>query len=135
MLNRIHCAAILVFLSSVSVLAADLKVKDSRGTEVTVSNAVIDYGGFMADTEPQGIRLLQGDATVVVRWVDIESLTVVRTDSSVKPPRVELEVVLRSGKKTPAALFRLGAMKLRGKSDLGEYSIDLDKIRTITPIR
>ena len=135
MLNRIHFAAVLVLLSSVSVLASDLKIKDSRGTEVAVSNAVIDYGGFMADTETQGIRLLQGDGTVIMRWLDIESLTVVRTDNSVKPPRVELEVLLRNGKKATAALFRLGAMKLRGKSDLGEYSIDLDKVRTITPIR
>jgi hypothetical protein len=26
-------------------------------------------------------------------------------------------------------------MKLTGKTELGEYSIDLDKVRTITPLK
>ena len=28
-----------------------------------------------------------------------------------------------------------GRMKLTGKTELGEYSIDLDKVRTITPLK
>lgn len=116
--------------------AADLRITDSRGTEVVVQSAAIDYGGFMAsELETQGIRLMQGDGSVMVKWADIESLKVTRRDESVKPPRVELEVVLKSQKKLPAALLRLGRMKLTGKTELGEYSIDLDKIRAITPIK
>jgi hypothetical protein len=56
-------------------------------------------------------------------------------DESIKPPRIELEVVLKSQKKVPAALLRQGPMKLTGKTELGEYSIDLDKVRTITPLQ
>ena len=135
-MTRICAAVVVLLLSSVSAFATDLKIKDSRGTEVVVTNAVVDYGGFMADTESQGIRLLQGDGVVIVKWAEIESLTVVKTDTSAKLVKVaELEIVMRNGKKVPASLFRQGLMKVRGKTDLGDYAIDLDKVRTITPVR
>ena len=127
-------AALLLVAASAS--AADLRITDSRGTEVVVLSAAIDYGGFMAsDIETQGIRLMQGDGSVMVKWADIETLKIVRRDESVKPPRVELEVLLKNQKKVPAALFRQGRMRLTGKTELGEYSIDLDKVRTITPLK
>ena len=116
--------------------AADLRITDSRGTEVLVAGASIDYSGFVAsDKETEGIRVLQGDGLVSVKWTDVESLKVLRIDDSTRPSRIEIEIVLRNGKKVPAALFRQGQMKLAGKSDLGDYSIDLDKIRAITPVR
>ena len=125
-----------LLLVAVSASAADLRITDSRGTDVVVQSAAIDYGGFMAsDIETQGIRLMQGDGSVMVKWADIETLKVVRHDDSVKPPRIELEVVLKNQKKVPAALLRQGRMKLTGKTELGEYSIDLDKVRTITPLK
>jgi hypothetical protein len=66
--RRIHGVVFLLLLSSVTALAADLKIKDSRGTEVSLANASIDYSGFMAsDKETQGIRLLQGDGMVTGR--------------------------------------------------------------------
>ena len=126
----------ILLLAAASASAADLRITDTRGTEVVVQSAAIDYGGFMAsEKETEGIRLMQGDGTVVVKWSDIESLKVTRRDESVKPARIELEVVLRSQKKVPAALLRQGRMKLTGKTELGEYSIDLDKVRTITPVK
>ena len=125
-----------LLLVAVRVNAADLRITDSGGTEVVVQSAAIDYGGFMAsEIETQGIRLMQGDGSVMVKWVDIETLKVIRRDESVKPPRIELEVVLRNQKKVPAALLRQGRMKLTGKTELGEYSIDLDKVRTIRPLQ
>ena len=127
-------AALLLFAGRAN--AADLRITDSRGTEVVVRSAAIDYGGFMAsEMEREGIRLMQGDGSVVVKWTDIESLKVVRRDEAVKPPRIELEVVLKNQKKVPAALLRQGRMKLTGKTELGDYSIDLDKVRSITPLK
>jgi hypothetical protein len=38
-------AALLLVAASAS--AADLRITDSRGTEVVVQSAAIDYGGFM----------------------------------------------------------------------------------------
>lgn len=123
-------------LAATTASAADLRITDSRGTEVVVQSAAIDYGAFVSsDVETQGIRLMQGDGSVTVKWTDLETLKVTRRDESVKPPRVELEVVLKNQKKVPAALFRQGRMKLTGKTELGEYSIDLDKVRTITPVK
>ena len=116
--------------------AADLRITDTRGTEVVVQAAAIDYGGFVSsELETQGIRLMQGDGSVTVKWSDIETLKVTRRDDSVKPPRIEMEVVLKNQKKVPAALLRQGRMKLTGKTELGDYSIDLDKIRAITPVK
>jgi hypothetical protein len=123
-------------LAAATASAADLRITDSRGTEVVVLSAAIDYGGFVSsDVETQGIRLMQGDGSVTVKWTDLETLKVTRRDESVKPPRIELEVVLKNQKKVPAALFRQGRMKLTGRTELGEYSIDLDKVRTITPVK
>src|SRR5215510_10361396 len=49
--------------------ATDLRITDSRGTELVVQSAAIDYGGFMAsELETQGIRLMQGDGSVMVKW-------------------------------------------------------------------
>ena len=112
-------AALLLVAATVS--AADLRITDSRGTEVVVQSAAIDYGGFMgSEKETEGIRLMQGDGSVVVKWTDIESLKVIRRDESIRPPRIELEVVLRNQKKVPAALLRQGRMKLTGKTELGD---------------
>jgi hypothetical protein len=72
---------------------------------------------------------------VTLNWTDVESVKVTRRDESVKPPRIEIEISLRSGKKVPAALFRQGQMKLVGRTELGDYSIDLDKVRAIVPVR
>jgi len=133
--GRFLLTMVLTLVAS-AVSAADLRITDSRGTEVVVQSAAIDYGGFVSsEMETQGIRLMQGDGSVMVKWTDIETLKVTRRDESVKPPRIELEVVLKSQKKVPAALFRQGRMKLTGKTELGEYSIDLDKVRAITPVK
>jgi autotransporter translocation and assembly factor TamB len=132
---------VIFVLSTVAMLpsaasAADLKITDSRGTQVVVTGASIDYGGFMSiDLERDGLRVLQGDGAVTVKWTDIDSVRVTKTDTSVKPPRVELEIALKNGKKLPADLFRQGKMKLLGKSELGDYAIDLDKVRSMTPVR
>jgi hypothetical protein len=133
---RLLIVVILLATFSVRIAAADLRITDSRGTEVLVAGATIDYSGFLAsDKVDDGIRVLQGDGVVNVKWADVETLKVLRQDDSVKPPRVELEIALRSGKKISAALLRQGQMKLTGKTELGDYSIDLDKVRVITPAR
>lgn len=127
---------LILLLPSDRAVAADLKITDSRGTEVVLTGASVDYSGFLAsDKETQGIRVLQGDGMVIVKWTDVENLRVIRRDESVKPPRIEIEIVLRNGKKVPAALFRQGQMKLLGKTDLGDYSIDLERVRAIVPVR
>ena len=125
-----------VLLPASEAGALDLRVTDSRGTAVLVTDASIDYGGFLgSERVTDGIPVLQGDGTVLVKWADVESLTVSKRDESVKPARIEIEIVLRGGKRASAALLRQGAMKLLGRTELGEYSIDLDKVRGIAPVK
>lgn len=126
---------VLTFVLPHAAAAADLKLTDSRGTEVTITHAGIDYGGFLgSQKETRGIRVQQGDGIVMLLWDDVVRITVVRRDDRVKPARVELEIVLKNGKKVPAELFRQGNMKLVGTSELGDYAIDLDKVRSIAPV-
>lgn len=136
MMRRVCLLMVLALAGPRALAAADLKVTDSRGTEVTLKDAGIDYGSFLgSQKEMRGIRVQQGDGVVFLLWDDVVSITVVRRDESVKPARVELEVSLKNGKRVPAELFRQGNMKLMGTSDLGAYSIDLDKVRSVAPIR
>src|SRR5207244_2708142 len=69
-------AAVLVLAAVRTAAAADLRITDTRGREVVVAGAAIDYGGFMTDKETNGIRVLQGDGVVTVKWTDVESVKV-----------------------------------------------------------
>ena len=59
----------------------------------------------------------------------------VTTRDAATSPRVDLEVVLRSHKRVPASLLRVGKMQLAGLTELGDYAIDLEKIRRMVPVR
>jgi hypothetical protein len=71
----------------------------------------------------------------MLKWADVDSVKVTKRDESVRPARIELEIALKNGRRAPAELARVGQMVLVGKSDLGEYSISLDKVRAITPVK
>ena len=113
-----------------TAFAADVRVIDSAGVEVLVREITIDYSGLLgSDKETEGVRVSQGEAMVTAKWADIQSLTITGRDSA--QARMTLEIVLKDGKKVNATLVRRGRMRLIGKADLGEYSIDLEKVRTI----
>ena len=132
-------AGIIVFamtLAAQQSSAADLRIIDGTGVEVVVTGASIDYSGvFGTDREADGIRVYQGDAVVTARWADIVSLTVTGRDGAANPPRLTLEIVLTNGKTVVAGLVRKGRMLLSGKSELGVYTIDLEKVKKIVPVR
>jgi hypothetical protein len=73
-----------------------------------------------------------GDATVTAKWADIQSLTVTGRDPAAA--RMTVEILLKSGKTQNGQLLRKGRMKISGKADLGDYSIDLEKIKKITVV-
>jgi hypothetical protein len=128
-------AAMLALLVPALCRAADLRVADSTGTQVIVRNAAIDYAaGIAAVRESSGIRVLQGEGTVTVKWADVQSIEV-RRDDSVKPARLEADVLLRNGRHVSAVLQRNGDATLRGRTELGDYAIDLEKVRSIEPLR
>jgi hypothetical protein len=81
-------AALAVAGSALSLLAPphDLRVTDSRGAHVVVMEATISYGGmFSIDKQTDGIRVQQGDGVTLLKWVDVDSLSVRRVDSTTKP--------------------------------------------------
>ena len=122
----------ILFLTA-TLHAADVRVTDSGGIEVLVKDITIDYSGLLgSDKETEGVRVAQGEALVTARWTDIQSITITGRDPAAA--RITVEILLKDGKKVNASLIRKGRMKLSGKSDLGEYSIDLEKIRKITTV-
>ena len=136
MLKRAQALVLLVLLLAGSALAADLRITDTSGVEVLITGATIDYSGVIgSDKEAEGIRLLQGEASITAKWPEISSLTVTSRDGSVSPPKVHVEVVMKNGKAVGAVLVYKGKMVLSGKSDLGAYSINLEKIRKIVPVQ
>lgn len=129
-MKRIPGLMLFAFLLATPALAVDVRVMDSAGVEVPVKEISIDYGGLLGtDKETEGIRVSQGEALVTAKWSDIDSLTITGRDATLK--LMTVEITLKGGKKATATLVRKGRMKLAGKSDLGDYSIDLEKIKKI----
>jgi len=127
---------LLLMLLPSRALATDLQVTDSQGTMVVVKDAAVDYGSLLAsDIDKDGFRIQQGDAVVRVKWSAVQSVSIMKVDSSVKPARVDLEVVMLSGTRAPGTLFRKGAMTLTGITPLGDYTIALEKVRRLAPVR
>jgi hypothetical protein len=124
---------VFVVFSAAPLLATDLKVTDSASTVVTVREAYIDYGGFSGDKETEGIRLQHGDAIVTAKWANIQTLTITGRDSSATQSRLKADVVLRNGNKLSVWLVDKGRMRLAGQTDLGDYAIELEKVRMIAP--
>jgi hypothetical protein len=120
-------------LLATPVQATDVRVVDSAGVEVLVKDINIDYGGLLgSDKETEGIRVSQGDAFITAKWADIQSIVITGRDPAAS--RMTVDILLKDGKKVAAMLVRKGRMKLTGRSDLGEYSIDLEKVRKIIPV-
>jgi len=118
MLTRIACLLLFLLLPSLA-LATDLQVTDIQGTMVVVKNATVDYGSLLSsDPEKEGIRVQQGDAIVRLKWSEVQSVSVTKVDTSVKPgtgDRYLLELV--KGTTQPAILV-LNKVDLVAKNKL-----------------
>ena len=133
-----HAAKIFVWLVALlgGVVPTTLSITDTKGVETVVSNVALDYGSFWAsDVDSTGIRVVRGDAEVLVKWTALDTLRAVRLIDSTSPQKIEFDAVLRSGKRVRVALLRKGRMKLTGAADLGAYSIVLDSVRMSVPAR
>ena len=125
---------ILILFLCGSAFPADLRITDSTNTVLVVHDAFIDYGGLMNDRETDGLRIYQGEAMVTAKWANIRSVTLTGKDTSPQP-RLRADIVPRKGTKISTTLVSKGRMKLSGKTDLGDYAIDLEKIRSIDPVQ
>ena len=134
MLSLIRSSVILGFFAG-SVFASDLKITDVTNTVIVVHDVFIDYGGLMGDKETDGIRLYQGEAVVTAKWSNVQTITMAGKTTPPALERLKVDVVLRKGGKMSTTLLGKGRMKLSGKTDLGDYSIDLEKVRIIEPLQ
>jgi len=116
-----------------SAFATNVRITDSSGVEIVVKDVSIDYGGLLgSDKDTEGVRITIGDAMVTAKWSDLQSLTVTGRDAAAG--RMTVELLLKSGKNQAGQLLRKGRMKLAGRAEIGEYSIDLEKIKKITVV-
>jgi hypothetical protein len=116
-----------------SSFATDVRITDSSGVEILVKDVSIDYGGLLgSDKDDEGVRITIGDAMVTAKWVDLQSLIVTGRDATAG--RMTVEILLKNGKNQSGQLLRKGRMKLAGRAELGEYSIDLEKVKKITVV-
>ena len=125
---------IFLLVSVSSVFATDLRITDASNTIIVVHDAFIDYGGLMGDKESEGLRIYQGEAMVTALWANIRSVTITGKTTSAEP-RPTAEIIPRKGSKINTTLVSKGRMRLSGKTDLGDYAIDLEKIRIIEPMQ
>jgi len=126
---------ILVLLFIRPAFATDVKITDITNTAIVVHEVFIDYGGLMGDKEMDGIRLYQGEAIVTAKWSNIQTITITGKAASPAPDRLKADIVPRKGARISTTLLNKGRMKLSGKTDLGDYAIDLDKVRVIEPLQ
>ena len=141
MSNRLHWSRmkrtlsllLTFFVLAGSAYATDVRIMDSAGVEILVKDINIDYGGLLgSDKDTEGIRVTIGDAMVTAKWADIQSITVTGRDAAAG--RIMIEIVLKSGKAQAGQMMRKGRMKIVGQAELGEYSIDLEKVKKITVV-
>src|SRR3954462_11625243 len=136
-MSRIRLFVALLLLVPALAQAADLKITDTSGAQVIVKNASLDYPVALgaATRVSDGIRVLQGDGSATGKWKDMQSRLGRYAAHRSKPSHVEVDVQLRNGRHVSATLQRPADVKLRGKTELGEYAIELDKARAIEPLR
>jgi hypothetical protein len=150
-------ASILCFLSLQLAAQAEasgfkaVRITDQKGilTELVRNTAVrqvvtdIDYyvGMVLNETDLQidGIRLRQGDGTLNVTWdkiVKIELSKPVPGDKPV-PDGLEAQLWLTTEPEKPRAVVLVSQSKrgVHGWTDLGEFSIELWKIKAIHVVR
>jgi hypothetical protein len=132
-MKRTFSVLFLTLLLTGFAYATDVRITDSAGVEIAVRDISIDYGGLLgSDKDSEGVRVTVGDAMVTAKWADIQSVTVTGRDAAAG--RMTVEILLKNGKMQTGQLLRKGRMKITGKADLGEYSIDLEKIKKITVV-
>lgn len=125
---------VLMLVFAGAALATDLKITDASHTVIVVHEAFIDYGGLVSDKEGEGIRIYQGQALVTAKWMNVKSVTITGQDTSTPEARLTADIVPRKGTKITTTLVNKGRMRLAGKTDLGDYAIDLEKVLVIEPV-
>jgi len=116
-----------------------LRVTDTKGNTVTLSfnnfGVTIDYTSYSffytPDEENGGLRIKQGEGTVTVSWEKLSRIEITKVTST----GAEGQMVMTAGTMQPVVLVPWSKGGLEGNTELGKFSINLDKVKTIEIIR
>lgn len=116
-----------------------VRVTDTKGYVVTLpfKNAAvtIDYSAysfvFSTIDKLEGLRIQQGEGTVDVRWEKLSRVDVRKVTGA----GVVGQIVTTTGATQEVGLVPWSKKGLEGSTELGPFTIDLDKVKTIEVIR
>ena len=131
--------AVVVVASVVAASAQTLKVTDANGTVVDLRDARLDYTSYSFiytnDFESTGIRAYQGAGVITISWSRIDTVTITRKKTDTTPWRLEGEVLLVDKTRRPIEFVYPSKKGLYGQTDLGEFSIALESVKSIAVLR
>ncbi len=133
--------SVLLYVFSISILcvfiyanAADLRITDKSENVIQIEKAKIDYTSYSfiytPDFEYDGIRVHQGEGLVKINWDRIKLLEIFERDTTFKPNRLNGKVVFIDNDSSNVKLVSDSKKGLAGITGLGEFSIDLEKVKT-----
>jgi hypothetical protein len=120
-------------LTCASIFAVDLELTDIKGNQVELSDASLSF--VLVKPEAQdtdhcsGIPLKQGEGTVVIKWANIRSISFADIPNVLS---LNMTVTLVDGSTRSMLVKREG--RVVGKAKLGDFTIDLPKVKMIVII-
>jgi hypothetical protein len=134
--SRRTFTALAVLLSVATIIAqgVSLRVVDDTGATVIVRGPVdIAYGSVFPDGSlakeylSAGLKTATGAAQTIVRWESIMELAINAPQRN--PDRLTARITTLDGKTISGELF---SGILRGKTEAGDYTIALSRVRSIS---
>lgn len=124
-------------LGAFPVFAADMRVTDKSGNVIELNDAEIDYTDYSfiytPDFEHNGIRAYQGEGTTTIPWERIKEVTILSKDETTTPYRIKAKISFnKSTNEVDANLVMDSKKGLEGKTALGDFSIGLENVKTIS---
>ena len=122
------CSVLAITLSARLVAQTSLTTVNltaKNGETITVADVVMQY---FYQTETTGIRVNEGGGETVVSWTRIKHIDVTGASDGKGIPA---EITQSDGK---AIKVMLTPTNLAGKTNLGDYRISIDQVRSITPV-
>ena len=120
--------------------AKGLRVTDTKGNVETLlfqngRQATIDYTLYdmlyHPDFEDGGLRIRKGEGKLVVKWDRLQRVQITKVTGE----GAEGTMVTLAGDSQPIILMPWSKNGLTGTTELGEFSINLDKVKAIEVIR
>ena len=133
--KNIALITLLLFIVTAKVYGADVKVTDTKGNIVEVRDVAIDYTRYSIiytpDNDHEGVRAFQGEGVVTINWSQIETIAIKRKKTDVVPNRLEADVTFKDKRVVGVDLQMDARQGLHGKTDLGDFSIQLESVKSI----